>query len=121
MASPAPVASLPSSHPGWSKWWGHRVLSLVPARLSEKRPPLFLCPTMTQRLTRQHGKAPDVWVTGPQAGTKQCVPKKGCSWVLAIKWGPGSQKGIRGSEFLSSAPNFKPPRGPGPQGGAEAW
>lgn len=62
-----------------------------------------------------------MWVTGPQTGTKQCVPKKGCSWVLAIKWGPGSQKGIRGSEFLSSAPNFKPPRGPGPQGGAEAW
>lgn len=51
-----------------------------------------------------------MWVTGPRAGVKQCVPKKGCSWVLAIKWGPGSQKGIRGSEFLFSAPDLSLPR-----------
>lgn len=112
---------LPTSHPAWSRWWGHRVLSPVPARLSEERPPLLpLCPSTAQRLTRQHLKAPDVRGIGPRAGTEQCVPKKGCSWVLAKKWGPGSQKGIS-SEFLSSAPNFKPPTGPGPEAGAEAW
>lgn len=51
-----------------------------------------------------------MWVIGPRAGVKQCVPKKGYSWVLAIKWGPGSQKGIRGSEFLFSAPDLSLPR-----------
>ena len=63
--------------------------------------------------------APDVWVTGPRAGAKQCVPKKGCSWVLAIKWGPGSQKGIRGNEFLFSAPDLSLPRAQGQRAGPQ--
>lgn len=100
---------------------GRPVPSPVPAGPSAERPPLRpLGPTAAQRLTRRPPKAP-VWAIGPQAGTKQCVPKKGCSWVLAIKWGPGSQKGFGGSEFLSSAPNFKPSPGPGPEAGARAW
>lgn len=99
----------PRSQPGCVKSGQPYFLSVQPRPLS------------AQRLMRQHLKAPDVWVTGPWAGTKRCVPKKGCGWVLAIKWGPGSQRGIRGSEFLSSAPNFKPPTGPRPERGAEAW
>lgn len=82
---------------------------------------LPLCPTPAQGLTRQPLQALGGRVIGPRAGTKQCVPKKGSSWVLAIKWGPGSQKGFRGSELLSSAPNFKPPAGPGPGGWGRAW
>lgn len=101
---------------------GHRVPSPVPGRLSGEQPPLLpLRPTTARGLTRQRRKAPGQSVIGPRAGTQQCVPEKGCSWLLAIKWGPGRQKGFRGGELLSSAPNFKPRAGPGPERGAEAW
>lgn len=65
--------------------------------------PWPLCPN---RLAGEHPKVPDMWVICPQAGAKQRVSRKGCSWVLAIKWGPGGKRGIRGSEFLNPSSNF---------------
>lgn len=74
------------------------------------RPPFFLShkpwPLHPNRLAREHPKVPDMWVICPQAGAKQRASRKGCSWVLAIKWGPRGKKGIRGSKFLNPNSSF---------------
>ena len=120
MAPSVPVASLFSSHPSWSRdgredgadsgdtdfsplsqsyWptsgWGWRC---QPWSLGD---PLHSCACLLASTTAspcpKAGEAApeDSWcVSGPRAGVKkQCVPKKQSSWVLAIKWGLGSQKG----------------------------
>lgn len=104
----------------WSRWRGHRVLSpasLAREWLGEGEVPASVlrrhhhaCPkwggkkddTSSSPLAKQHSEVPGVWVICSPTGAKQCVPRKGCSWVLATEWGQGGKKGIRGSELLSS-------------------
>lgn len=72
------------------------------------RPPLLPLPQTMASLPKQAGrgtpKVPDMWVTCPQAGAKPRVSRKGCSWVLAIKWGPGARRGLEAASPSTATP-----------------
>lgn len=148
MASSAPVASLPSSHPGCSRdgkgsrWWGHGVLSPVPARLAKewlgvKVPTLVLrrlhqaaserplwghphspphSPS-AQKLARQHPKAPDVsdW-PAPKLEQSSVCPRRGAGGFWQRSGDRVVRRGL-GSEILFSAPDSSLPTGSGPECG----
>lgn len=101
----------PQSQPGWSgsgwgrgrRWqpWSRRDTSrpaptltggkkdsspeMLPGHPPSSPPSHCLCP---DGQVKQHPKAPDV------SGAKQHVARKGCGWVLAIKWDAGGKTGI---------------------------
>lgn len=84
------------------------------------RPPFFLShkpwPLRPNRLAREHPKVPDMGVVCPQAGAKQRASRKGCSWVLAIKWGRVVRRGLEAAS--SSTPtraSHRPAEREGPQ------
>lgn len=81
MASSAPVASLPSPYPDWSRegktsrWWGHGVLSPIPARLAKEWLGVKV-PTLVLRRPHQAASERPLWGR-PHSPTTAPLPR---SW-----------------------------------------